>query len=334
MTAELASTVRTGWRVAAARRAGGAVATLDLPVATYAGPAALGLDGRGDHHLLLPVDDDHAVVADGRSAHVRVDTRPLVIDGRRRRFVDVVCHRPDLFDVFDEMVVALLQGVAEHPDGVGDVVERVLRQWRELLRPSDGILGERELRGLIGELLVLELLAEAGLVGGVDLVWTGPDRAVHDFSLGRRRRVEVKTVGVRGSTVTIHGLDQLHPSRDRELVLVMVRLEAAADGRSLPEIVTALETEVADTPGLRRQLAKAGYAEADAERYRDRRYTRSNLYAWNVETDFPRLDIDSFKTVVPHEVVGVEYELDLVGLTPYAVTDRGAEHLICTGSAQ
>lgn len=330
----LPSTVRTGWRLAAARRAEGAVATLDLPVSTYAGPAALGLDGRGDHHLLLPVDDNHAVVEDGRSAHVRVETRPLVVEGRRRRFVDVVCHRPDLFDVFDEMVVALLQGVDETPSGVGEVVEHVLQQWRELLRPSAGVLGERELRGLIGELLVLELLADAGLVGVVERVWTGPDRAAHDFTLGRRRRVEVKTVGVRGSTVTIHGLDQLHPSRDRDLVLALVRLEAAADGRSLPDVVETLQTSVGDRTGLRRQLAKAGYAETDADRYRGRRYLQSNLYAWTVGADFPRLDVDSFKTAVPDEVVGVEYELDLAGLTPYAATDRGAGQLICTGSAQ
>ncbi|MDI6099234.1 PD-(D/E)XK motif protein [Actinoplanes sp. NEAU-A12] len=334
MTDGMQATVRTGWRLAASRRAEGAVATLDLPVSTYVGPAALGLDGRGDHHLLLPVDDDHAVVEDGRSAHVRVDTRLLVVDGRRRRFVDVVCHRPDLFEVFDEMVVALLQGIGETPSGVGEVVERVLQQWRELLRPSAGILGERELRGLIGELLVLELLADAGLVGAVERVWTGPDRAPHDFTLGRRRRVEVKTVGVRGSMVKIHGLDQLHPSRDRDLVLALVRLEPAADGRSLPDVVDTLQTLVGDRVGLRRQLAKAGYAETDADRYRDRRYVQSNLYAWSVGVDFPRLDVDSFKTVVPDEVAGVEYELDLAGLTPYAATDRAAGQLICTGSVQ
>jgi hypothetical protein len=334
VTDGLTSTVRTGWRLAAARRAEGAVATLDLPVCTYAGPAALGLDGRGDHHLLLPVDDEHAAVEDGRSAHVRVDTRPLVVDGRRRRYVDVVCHRPDLFDVFDEMVVALLQGVAETPSGVGDVIERVLQQWRELLRPSAGALGERELRGLLGELLVLELLADAGLVGAVDRVWTGPDRAVHDFTLGRRRRVEVKTAGVRGSTVMIHGFDQLHPSHELDLVLVLVRLETAADGRSLPEVVETLQTSVGDRVGLRRQLAKAGYTDTDADRYTDRRYARSNLYAWKVGPDFPRLDADSFKSAVPDEVVGIEYELDLAGLTPYAATDRGAERLIRSGSTQ
>ncbi|MEU4244880.1 PD-(D/E)XK motif protein [Actinoplanes sp. NPDC026619] len=334
MTDGLSSTVRTGWRLAAARRAEGAVATLDLPVSTYAGPTALGLDGRGDHHLLLPIDKDHAVVEDARSAHVRVDTRLLVVDGRRRRFVDVVCHRHDLFDVFDEMVEALLQGINETPGEVGEVVERILQQWRELLRPSSGILGERELRGLIGELLVLELLAEAGLVGAVERIWTGPDRAAHDFTLGTRRRVEVKTVGVRGSTVTIHGLDQLHPSPDRDLVLALVRLEKTADGRSLPDLVEALSTSIGDRSGLRRQLAKAGYAETDADRYSDRRYAQSSLYAWSVGAEFPRLDVDSFKSVVPDEVVGVEYELDLVSLTPYAATDRCAGQLICTGSVQ
>jgi hypothetical protein len=328
---DLPSRVRTGWRLAAARRAEGAIATLDLPVSTRTGPAALGLDGRGDHHLLLPADDDHAVVEDGKSAHVRVETRPLVVDGRRRRYVDVVCHRPDLFDVFDEMIVALLQGVAETPEAVGEVVDRILRQWRELLRPAGGALGERELRGLIGELFVLQSLADAGRVGAVERTWTGPDRAPHDFTLGKRR-IEVKTVGTRGSVVTVHGLDQLYPRPDIDLVLAMVRLEATVDGLSLPELVDALRTSIKDRAGLRRQLAKAGYVDADADRYRDRRYTQSTLYAWSVGPDFPRLDVDSFSTTVPVEVLGVEYELDLSGLTHNAATGAEAARMICTGT--
>lgn len=332
MSDELASTVRAGWLLAAARRAPGAVATLDLPIATEAGPAALGVDVRGDHHLLLPIDKSHPKVEDGRSAHVRVDTRPLVVQGRPRRYVDVVCHRPDLFDTFDEMIVALLQSVAETPDRVGEVVDRILRQWRELLRPSGGVLGEGELRGLIGELLVLQVLADAGLVGAVQKVWTGPDHAVHDFAL-TTRRIEVKTVGTRGSTVTVHGLEQLHPRADRELVLVVVRLEPAADGRCLPEIVASLQASIGDQPGLRRQLAKAGYADAEADRYRKRRYTASAMYAWRVDSHFPRIDVDSIPGGVPEEVVAVEYELDLSEMTGYAVTGLGAERLIRTGTS-
>ncbi|GAA3386753.1 PD-(D/E)XK motif protein [Cryptosporangium minutisporangium] len=328
MNDDIASTVRIGWRLLATRRPEGTIATLDLPVSTQSGPAALGLDSRGDHHLLLPISEDHATVEDGKSAHVRVDTRPLIIDGHRRRYVDVVCHRPDLFDVFDEMIVALVEGVADAPAVVGEVVARVLQQWRELLRPSGGVLREGELRGLIGELLILQLLAEAGLVGLVDRLWTGPDRAVHDFTLGGRC-VEVKTVGSRGSTVTIHGLDQLHVGPGHELVLAVVRLEAAADGVSLPELVEALERTIGDLAGLGRQLAKAGYVHAEADRYRARKFTQSALYAWKIDPVFPRLDVNSF-AAVPTEVVAVRYDLDLAGLTPHA-TAGGAARLICTG---
>jgi hypothetical protein len=327
LSLDLPSALRTGWLLAASRRTVGAIATLDLPVATSTGPAALGLDGRGDHHLLLPIDGDHPTVEDGRSAHVRVDTRPLVIDGRRRRYVDVVCHRPDLFSTFDEMVVALLQAIADRPDRVGDVVTHTLQQWRDLLRPTHDVLGERELRGLIGELHVLQLLADARLVGAVDQTWTGPDRAVHDFAV-RKRRIEVKTVGTRGATVTIHGLEQLHPHPDRDLLLVMVRLEASTDGRCLPELVDALLGTVHDRAGLRRQLAKAGYVEADADRYRDRRYTATQTYAWRVDHAFPRIDVDSFTTTVPSQVLDVEYCLDLTGLTPTAAMGAGATRLI------
>jgi hypothetical protein len=134
--------------------------------------------------------------------------------------------------------------------------------------------------------------------------------------------------------VTVHGLDQMHPHPDRDLVLALVRLEAAADGQSLPELVDTLRTLIADRSGLRRQLAKAGYVDADADRYRDRRYTQSALYAWSVGPDFPRLDVDSFTTTVPVEVLEVEYSLDLEGLTPYAVTGADAARLICIGGGR
>lgn len=327
MSVDLTSTVRTGWLLAASRRTAGSVATLDLPVNTAAGPAALGVDDRGDHHLLLPVGGDHPAVQDGRSAHVRVDTRPLVVAGRQRRYVDIVCHRSDLFGTFDEMIVALLQAVAERPDQVGDIVTRTLQQWRDLLRSTHGVLGERELRGLLGELYVLQLIADARLVGVVDQVWTGPDQAVHDFAV-QKRRIEVKTVGARDVTVTIHGLDQLHPQRDCELVLVVVRLEADPDGRCLPELVDTLLDTIRDRAGVRRQLAKAGYVEAEADRYRDRRYVVSQTYAWRIGQSFPRIDVESFTTAVPQQVVDVQYTLDLSGMTPYAATDDAAVRLI------
>jgi hypothetical protein len=332
MNDDLNGTIRTGWRLAAIQHTPGAVATVDLPVDTDTGPAALGLDDRGDHHLLLPITERHPDVEDDRSAHVQVRSRYLVIGGRRHRYVDVVCHRPDLADVFDEMIIAVLHGIAETPDQGGSVAIRVLQEWRELLRSRGGLLNEHRLRGLIGELSVLETLAGTRPIGDVERIWNGPDLLPHDYTIGKRR-IEVKTVGVLDSVVTIHGLDQLYPAPALEIQLVLLRLEADSGGRSLPDMVDSVLNLVRDRIGLRRQLAKVGYVEADADRYRERRYTTAGMHVWTIDAGFPRIDRDSLNPGISSRIVRVEYDLDLSDVLHLAATGREAVRLIRAGVA-
>src|SRR3954452_21564402 len=70
---------------------------------------AVGLDLLGRRHLLVPVEPNRKVVEDRRSAGVQV-VRHTLVDGQEiRTFVDVVCakaHLNELFDVVaNEMIV-------------------------------------------------------------------------------------------------------------------------------------------------------------------------------------------------------------------------------------
>src|SRR5262249_42729611 len=98
-------------------------------------------------------------------------------------------------------------------------------------------LGEACLRGLIGELLVLEaeLLRQLPMAVAV-AAWKGPHGFPQDFLLPSGTRLEVKTISRDADTVLIHGLLQLDADSD-PLALVVVR--AQVTGASAPGAVTA-----------------------------------------------------------------------------------------------
>lgn len=112
-----------------------------------------------------------------------------------------------------------------------------LDHWRILLEKDTAGLGELSLRGLIGELLVLEedvlgVLQPAEAVAA----WTGPLGTPQDFQLPSGRRIEVKAVRRDARIVRINGLDQLDPGADT-LVLAIVRIDET--GGSAPGAITA-----------------------------------------------------------------------------------------------
>ena len=89
------------------------------------------------------------------------------------------------------------------------------------------------LRGLIGELIVLETrLLPAMPEREAVHAWRGPLGAAQDFLLSDGQRIEVKAIDRDADTVTVNGLAQLDPGPD-ELTLAVVRLQATgptADG--------------------------------------------------------------------------------------------------------
>src|SRR5205814_608665 len=88
-------------------------------------------------------------------------------------------------------------------------------RWRNLFERDAAGLGETALRGLIGELLVLE----AELIPALPLrdavtAWTGPHGTPQDFLLPSGTRIEVKTIGRDAGTVRVNGLGQLDAAPD------------------------------------------------------------------------------------------------------------------------
>lgn len=298
--------------------AGDQLAVYPIEIDHEAGDVLLAADGRGDHHLLVPILPGDEVIDDLLSAHVRMTKRDLVVDGKQARYLDVVCHRPDLNSLFDDVLAAMLQALEASRDTASSICGRVLDKWRELLRKRGSPLREEAVRGLIGELVVLEqvLIRDEGVA--VHSTWTGPDRTPHDIHLGGHD-LEVKSLGANAATVEIHGLDQLDPV-DRRLHLILVHLGRHAEGASLPELVDRVRSHCRDITGFNEQLSKAGYSESDVDAYAVTRYRVEQILAMEVDQMFPCLTRQSLARPLPEVVTDLRYKLDLVALLPDALT--------------
>ncbi|WP_433178168.1 PD-(D/E)XK motif protein [Actinoallomurus sp. CA-150999] len=323
--------LRAHWAVLSARRDSAGVATSGLGVLVGGAEVLAGVDARGDHHLLVPAGDGALVVEDSQAAYIRIQRCVLAIGGRGRTFVDVVCHRADLSELFDDVISSMLTELATDPRSQPAVVcKRILNEWRELLRRRGGLLGEDALRGLFGELVVLERILAAS--DAYDLsVWRGPDREPHDFRL-LDGDLEVKTLGTTGSMVRVHGIEQLEPSDKGDLHLIVVRLVANHDGLALPDLVERIRPKTNDRRAFAAALARAGYSETDAEHYSDRRFMIAQIAALPIGDDFPRIAPSSLVVTLPDEVSALSYSLDLSLLLPKALTDAAIAPLFTKGT--
>ncbi|GGW83804.1 PD-(D/E)XK motif protein [Streptomyces galilaeus] len=325
--------LRAHWSVLSARRTPNGMATngLRLMLGDDA-EVRVGVDGRGDHHLLVPADGQSAVVEDHQAAYIKIQRGELFVDGRTRLFTDIVCHHPNLSELFDDILAAMLVELAADPGQRAETVcKRVLDEWRELLRRRGGLLGDEALRGLFGELIVLEQVLTANPANSLS-TWCGPDREPHDFCLGNGD-LEVKTLGVNGSTVRIHGIGQLEPPTGGALHLVVVRLISAPDGLALPDLAERLRSKVGDRRDFALALARSGYSQLDADHYRDRRFSVARITALPIDETFPRIVPSVLSGMLPNEVSALSYSLDLSFLLPLAkLTDQALTPLFANGS--
>lgn len=294
------------------------IASAPLPL--VAGPAdvRIGIDGTDARHLLVPVGDEDVRVPDDEGA-VTVKLRTYTFQATPRRYVDVVCSRPDLVDVFDDVLVDILGQIAPASAPAGTTVEAVAR-WRTLLATRRSRrLTLVEQMSLFAELSVLELVTSGSTLEAA--WWRGPRREPHDI-VTPHRAIEVKAIGGSSTAVTIHGIEQLEPP-GRPLALVVAEIDEEPSGRSLPELVDAVLARVDDRGELIYLLTSVGYERAEAERYQER-FAMNGIGHVEVADGFPRIVESSFAVGgLPAGLSGVEYRLSLDVVEPLLTPGDG-----------
>lgn len=221
--------------------------------------------------------------------------------------------RPVFRALCDDIIALTGSGVPEA--ALGAVIVRRLLHWRTLMEQDGSGLGERTLRGLIGELTVLrdEVLPTLPPIEAVR-AWTGPHGTPQDFQLPGGRRLEVKAVAKTADQVHINGLSQLDAGAD-PLTLVVVRLDPTGAGApgavSAQGLVASLRSLLTDEPEalavLDASLANIGWHEHPAH---DALVVRiASVDKHEVDAAFPRLTA----MTVPQGIIDADYIVALPG---------------------
>lgn len=205
--------------------------------------------------------------------------------------------QPALLPVFAALCrdIVMSTGAGVSDEALGTAVLARLQHWRSLLERDAPGLEEEVLRGLIGELTVLEthllpLMMEAEAVAA----WRGPSGAPQDFLLPSGDTIEVKTADRDAVKVRINGAGQLDPAVGL-LLLAVVRLQrtsmAASGAVTAPILIARLRDRlIGDADALRAfdaSLAKLGWHDHSAHDEVAVRVLHIDVYA--VTADFPRL---------------------------------------------
>lgn len=207
-----------------------------------------------------------------------------------------------------DIVSSTRDGVRD--EDLGPAVLARLHHWRSLLERDSAGLDEDVLRGLIGELTVLEsrLLPAMSALDAVT-AWRGPFRAPQDFDLPTGELIEVKAADRDAASVGINGAAQLDGGT-ATLTLAVVRLQRAATGSSgsvtAPALVSRLrDTLVRDADALRifdAGLAALGWHNHAGHDELTVRVLHIDAYA--IDDTFPRLT----SAVVPAGVGNLYYD--------------------------
>jgi len=252
------------------------------------------------------------------------ETRPLraltIEQGVRadgRWSLRIILSEPQLLPVFAALcrdIIAFTRIGVDETTLAAAVIGRIDR-WRTLLERDGTGLDESVLRGLIGELFVLETELLPTLSPHVAVkTWTGPYGSPQDFLLPSGIRIEVKTIGRDAGMIRVNGLGQLDAGID-PLVLMVVRVDvtgASAPGAvTVPLLISRLRTRLAQDPDalvdFDAALACAGWH--DHPSHSNLALRPVGIEAHDIDDHFPRLT----RASVPNGVDEVHYSITLPG---------------------
>lgn len=183
--------------------------------------------------------------------------------------------------------------------------------WQEFMRKGTQALSPEAEIGLIGELVLLDAIIDAGVTASQAVEsWVGPLDGIQDFEIGTGALEAKATLSAKGFPAKIGSLEQLDDSVRQPLYVAGARFRQVESGRNLPEFIEAMRAKVCDNAEASRLLSErllaAGYIDAHAGRY-PRRFVLSDIRLVMVGEKFPRLT----QGKVPSGITRAMYEIDL-----------------------
>lgn len=219
----------------------------------------------------------------------------------------------------------LCQDLADAAEGMPDEKALVvlfrerLNLWRKLFQHGgSGFLQPHEIKGLIAEMLVLELLIRDGERDVHETVsgWIGPLGADQDFMYSDRA-IEVKAIGPGAESISISSLEQLGCAVPMNLILATLRPATPGEPGAigLNALAARIEGVIAESPEalniFKERLLEARYVEH--EFYETVLFEPTSIAAYSVRDTFPKLVRD----MVPAGVVGASYSIGIDSIADF-----------------
>lgn len=295
-------------------------------------PAYLRVDAEHPFDLYVGLEIDHS-----RSLVLLTDSEPA-LKARNLQSLEVVCHRrtdnrwssvvrlvePTLsrvFAVFCQDIVESTRSCTTPQQASQFFAERISRWERLFAKRHSGVLDDRTLRGLVGELRFLAdyAIPKLGSLAAC-MSWYGPLEADQDFHFADRL-VEVKTAGLSSMRVKISSAEQLDVQGP--LFMSVVTLEEAPVSISgvlaVAELVRQVSELMASSPEaeslFQERLGLTGYI--PRPEYEERGF---RIHKWDhyvVTERFPAVR----RACLHHAVGDVTYEVDLAACGEFRVSD-------------
>lgn len=146
---------------------------------------------------------------------------------------------------FHDLLNSVADRIVVHGRTPDQAFNETLRAWTALLQQPRAISAEKRI-GLLGELTVMNSLADKFGWDIATAAWKGPEGEEHDFGLPGFD-VEVKSTAAEVRVHTVHGLGQLTPTPGRPLWLVSVQLtRGGPQDRTLSDCINAVRGRIGE----------------------------------------------------------------------------------------
>jgi hypothetical protein len=196
-----------------------------------------------------------------------------------------------------------------------------LNLWKKLFQyGSSGFLEPHEIKGLIAELLVLEILIRDGKRNAHETLsgWNGPLGADQDFMYSDLA-IEVKGIGIGAESISISSLEQLDCSVSMYLVVATLRQATPGEqgGIGLNILTTKIEGMISESPEalgiFKERLLEARYVEH--EFYETVLFEPISISSYSVTDTFPKL----ISNAVPIGIVRANYAIEIASISGFEI---------------
>lgn len=294
-------------------------ARLAVPDKTDIVLAAIDSDGR--RHILVRLKSVDEGIEDADSRGLVVVTRDLRLGNEAPiRHIDITSQDGTGYDALDLIGAEIAMRASLGGQSPAQSVKNVLAKWRRFWgRIPKNVLSKPAQIGLFAELWFLRnwLFKQVDVEEAVRR-WRGPFSARHDFEwLGRS--VEAKgTVSVQRVVHRIHGIEQLCPPENGELLFFSLQLrEEAGAIETLPSLVDSCRQaiSISDDAAARFEsaLAAAGYSDVHRQEYKGLRLRKVREGLYKVADSFPRLTPQQIEPSLSSGIEDVQYDINLAG---------------------